>query len=326
MEEIVYYFNGDLEHFLSSKQSKYSINFNKFNQEFEFLVSILEKGALLCSNRDYSLEYKNHLKRLFGINLKTTVNKNNVNLWCCDIYDLEFQKKINSRLYTQSIANKYNEFEVKEINCLTLVEENFLYKKDLSVSGSGNFLYPKDKIKIEKQLERGPLLKDKLYKREFDVSTLVDGQKIYHYQNFVDDYFQYKGSLVGEDLSSYEWFSSYEKKVHSFINQNIPIKGTYSIDSFISDSKVIFMSEINNRKTMGYIAHRIKEKFFSESVLLKTLLIPNKRIKNKSYELNLRGVELISPIDNTFGFYIVTANSMRELKEREYQLYNKLFD
>lgn len=322
---MIFYFNGDLEHFLNSRQKKYSISFNKFNQEFEFLISIIE-NVTICTDREYSSLYADHLKSTFDVNLKTSINKREAKLWCCDFYDLDFQKKINSRFYTQNIANEFNREKVVLINDFSDVEEGFVYKEDLSVSGIGNYLFPKNKEKIRKVLKESKLLKDKFYKRDLDLSSFVENDEIVHYENIVDEYFQYKGTIIGRNFSNQSWFKDYESKVKRFVSLKLPIRGVYSIDSFISDNEVIFMSEINNRKTMGYIAYKIKEKYFSDYLLLKTILIPNKKIQNKSYVINIQNVQLISPISNMFGFYIIAANSEKELREKEHRLYSLIFE
>lgn len=323
MEELNYYFNSDLEDFLSSGREEYKINFNKFNQEFEFFIAILENKPI-CSNRVYSSDYIDYINDLFNIEFQTSKITKHTQLWCAKIYNLENQKKFNSRFFTQKIANQYNEYQAHEIKSINALEEGYLYKEDFSISGNGNYIFPKDKAKIEKRLRTSSLLKDKIYSRQLDISTLVEENSVFHYENIVDDYFQYRGSIIGKDLSNMSWFKEYELKVNKFLDMNLKIEGSYSIDSFIYDEKVYFMSEINNRKTMGYISKKIKDLYFSQFRYLQTLLVPTRKIK--SFGIDMENVYLISPKSNLFGFYIILSNNLDDLKDKELKLYSRVYN
>jgi energy-converting hydrogenase A subunit M len=323
LEELSYYFNGDLENFLSSKATDYKINFNKFNQEFEFFIAILDNKTI-CTNRKYSDDYITHLNQIFKVDLKTSTDKKKTKLWCCDLYNLKSQREVNSRFFTQKIANKFNPYKADTVSNTDELEEGYLYKEDFSVSGNGNYRYPKDKLKIEKRFKTTKLIKDKLYDRDIDISTLIEGTNVFHYENLVDDHFQYRGSLIGKDLSDYDWFREYQKKIDTFLDMDLNIEGPYSIDSFIYDNNIYFMTEINNRKTMGYISKRIKDLYFSRFKYLQTVLIPTRKIKR--YNVEIDNVYLVSPKENLFGFFIIVSDSLKELKKKELNLYARVYN
>ena len=322
-----YYFNGDLEDFLLTSKTEYTIEFNPFNEEFEYFIALLENETI-CTKKIYSPDYINYLKYEFNCDLKTTKSKVDAKLWCFQIYDLKLQKRINSRFFTKKYSNKYNEHQAIKIYDQEELEEGFVYKEDISVSGMGNYLYPRDKKKLYKVLKDRPLLKEKLLSRTEDISSLVDGNDIYHYQNTVDEYFQYKGTFIGRDFKNETWFVDYKDKLTSFMEEELNIQGPYAVDSFVYEDKLHFLSEINNRKTMGYIAHKLKEKYFNGFPLFKSILIPSKKVDDfkLTYSMNLDNTYLISPRGNLFCYFVVVAHTEDELKRSELNLYSRIFD
>ena len=95
--EVAFVFNGDFEDFLKSGTEKYKYSSTKKNTEFEYFILWLEKTPLYSTEK-FDPNYLSFLKRFKEVSIKT----NEVKLvpWCCDIYDKEEQKKLNSKIET----------------------------------------------------------------------------------------------------------------------------------------------------------------------------------------------------------------------------------
>ncbi|MCT4642836.1 MAG: hypothetical protein N4A33_11135 [Bacteriovoracaceae bacterium] len=323
MEKLAYYFNCDLEDFLSSGKSSYDFVSNKFNQEFEYLMVLIDEIPLY-TQKVYSKEYTYYLKKYFNISFEFSYDFKNAKGWCFELYDLETQKKINSRFFTTQISNKFNDYKSYIIDSIDQLENGFLYKEEFSVSGIGNYTY-KDKEKLYHILKKRPVLKEKLHKRLFDISTLVISENKIHYENFIDKNFGYKGSRF-RDLSKCEWYQDYCFGIDSIVlelKRKVNIKGVYSIDSFFVEDGIHFMSEVNNRKTMGYIAFHLKEKFFPTKSFFDFILIPTKKIKNFTYDILIEDCYLVSPRENLFSIFIYGADSLNRLNDINGYLYKR---
>lgn len=325
---MTYFFNGDLEEFLAKEKKEYRVQFNKFNQEFEYFIALLENGAIL-SDKNYPEDYINHLKYSYNVDLVTTLDDSDFQLWCFDIYDYDLQVKVNSRFFTAKYANDFNYYKGEIIQSIDDVEAGYIYKENLSVSGMGNYTYPNDERKIKLALEDRPLLKEKLLNRHLDISSLYLNNKFVHYENIIDEYFQYKGTFLGKEYKNKRWFLDYENNLKKIQDEMKGIKGYFSVDSFIYDEDQLhFMSEINNRKTMGYIAVKVKEKFFNHFRYFKSILIRQDKIpsKNMHYNFDNSKIHLLSPRGNLFAYYVIVGDSIGEIKQYELELYSKLFD
>lgn len=91
------------------------------------------------------------------------------------------------------------------------------------------------------------------------------------------------------------------------------------------------MTEINGRKTMGYCAYRLKEKYFPDYRYGRLRLIPSKLIKNKiSHEKIYEEFEgkllPLSPFGNLFSIYFFVEENLGELNEIEDRLFFTLLD
>jgi hypothetical protein len=323
-----YFFNCDLEDFLASDKKNYTINSNKQNQEFEYFLLWLESEALY-TQKVYDLNYIDFIKQFKTVIIEN--DKSQIKLWCSEIWDKEKQRLENSKIKSAEfgIANKLNHPKTKIIQSHDEVcEGDFIYKEEYGVSGVGTW----KKSTLPKRVSY-PLIKDPLLKRTFDFSTLIDGEKQIVYQNHIDNSFQYKGTTVGLKFDYFEWYPEYLENIKIIKKHYESIKGPWSIDSFLYQEdnieKVYCLSEVNARKTMGYITLKLKESLFPNFKYTRLRIISNKKIKNNFnhsivYENFEKKIIALSPHGNVFSVFLIAENSLGELNELEDELFGSL--
>jgi hypothetical protein len=321
-----YFFNADSESFLKSSKKEYNLDSNKVNQEFEYFILWLEDEALY-SLKQYDAKYLSFLST-FKTPLITT-NKKNCQTWCCDLSNKQQEAVKNSKIKSTEFAIKHKlcHPSTSIINESSLYEDGFLYKEEFGVSGSGNFLYD------NKRKYSFPLVKERPLKRTFDFSTLVEKEGTTIYQNHIDDYFQYKGTTIGLNFDYFEWIDDYKKNVE-LIRSEFFYDSPLSIDSFLYEEdakeKVYTLTEVNNRKTMGFIAKELKDKYFNDFKYGRLRLFSRKNLKEEFnyeslYKFFSKKIVPLSPQDNRFLTFFIMEDSLGELNELEDLLVSTFF-
>jgi hypothetical protein len=165
-----------------------------------------------------------------------------------------------------------------------------------SYSGKGVLKFgslPKEMI-VEKQL-----------KRLYDFSTLfLNERESFTYANLVDGTFKYKGTLIGPKFKN-----SFAELVKGHY-QKLGVTYPFCIDSFVyeegGDQKTYALCEVNVRKTMGWVANELKQKFAPGAEYF-FFFFSNQKVHNDK-------LTCLSPDDNFFHTYIVWADSISELE------------
>lgn len=342
MEKLIilktYLFNTDFEQQLFS-EAKICYESNKVNQEFEYLLHWLDPEITIYTRKIYQKSYLRYIKEKTGFELKTTQKPNNVKLWNPYEGDMELLKKLQNknRLLIRLKEQKLIGYPLKEVKKKSELRESFLYRYHKSFSGQGNFIYPKDERKICNLLKLNEkLLEVPLLERVMDFSTLIYGKKILSiYENDVDKYFQYKGSLIGKHnlvfLQSHQ--KKYERSLSFILESYLGNYSNYaSIDGFLYkyDDEVHMQPacEINVRKTMGHFAFVFKEKFFPDINYLKFKLIKNKcsnKLGDKIFFNLPEDIILLSPLNNSFLSFIILGDSKSDILKKEDDLSSRLF-
>lgn len=335
MEKINFLFNADFD------EKLFSGNYNQFesskvNQEFEYLIHWLEPTKNVFTTKIYKQKYLDYLAEQTGESLKTS-SQGAPELFCQRFVDVEKLKKIQNKinLFLHLKEKKIIKHYGKRISCIEEVEDGFLYKAPYGMSGGGHYTNIEKRHLIEKALEKyGELLKEEILPRNLDFSTLCEGGKVlFQYENIVDDRFQYKGSYFKPNFKLGGHLDDlYKRTIAEVLDYSREYAGVMSVDGFsYQDHSLIHGAcEINTRKTMGYFAFRIWQKYYPSSSFFKFLLFRN---KFKAHDLSffydqnsLEEVALISPIENNFLIFVVAGNSEQEIKKRELLLYTTLFE
>lgn len=333
-----YFFNGDFEDFLASNEEKYEIQSSKKNQELEYFILWLENEPLYTEKK-YDKDYLRFIKDLKKSDVLISTDKTNIKLWCQEIFDKKLQRVLNSKRTSTKFAieNNLAHCETKILNAQTKILKNYIYKDPLGVSGSGCWRGDIHEQKILNFLATKKVIAEPVLNRTFDIGCCVTDEKDFYYQNHVDKHFQYKGTTIGLNLKAVSWFPEYQDKINLIKNyyQVLGITAPYSIDSFLFNEqgveKLYALSEVNARKTMGYVAIKIWQNYFSHFKYCSLKLVNSKKIKqkvphHKIYEKFSGHVIALSPYGNIFFSFIVAADSLHDLYEYEDELFTTLFD
>lgn len=326
------FFNADYESSLFLGQYD-KIEFSKVNQEFEYLLFWIQEQAVY-SQVQYSKDFLDHLREEGQFNPKVTLDKQNVKLWFGNFEDAELKKKINSKLFALELCQKYNfnKYTGHTIESKDEYDPKLLTRLPYGMSGVGTY-ESLDEKKLDNMLSKGQLIQVPKLNRQKDISSLWTGTSFVTYENYVDEKFQYKGSILGEDS-----LGIHQKKYQDFLNQvqkELPQNLIYSIDSFIyrdnGKEELFFMCEVNLRKTMGYIVWQLSSLYAKGYGHKSFLLIPKRRVRNKEkfYSLRKRDKEELilplSPIEKgRFLTVFFAANSLSDLRNIRESIYSAL--
>ena len=320
MEKVAWLFDADFEKRLFSSQKLPFIS-TRENQEFEYLIHFLDPDKTIFTHKTYSKSYKEFLKKFNQKDFKTTNNRDFlIKPWCSPYTQTDILKVYQSKLEAYQILQRHGLLE----NNFSLIQkkenlkENKLYKFAKNSSGRGHYIFPRDKIRLEKLLDNNEvLIEEEIYQRVLDFSTLIkNGKAVKVYENIVDDHFQYRGTMISKDFKlNKEFEKKYQDVQSEIIKMLSDFKGVFSLDSFLyQKNEQIFLfpiCEFNMRKTMGYIAYQLQQKYFKEQDYFALVLTRNRKESPQDHD----SLTLLSPMDNLFYVYAAVAPSELELKK-----------
>ena len=200
----------------------------------------------------------------------------------------------------------FNYKDIKLVRNINELKRDTFYVLDGELSGRGHYLFPKDEIRIKKLLnEDVELIAEPKRERFKDISTLfMDENNFVVYENIIDNLCQYKGTIIS-DLSKEDWYQNYLEdisKVHNYYKK-LGVKYPFSVDSYFyrenNQVKIKVLSEVNARKTMGWMAYWLHTFFKSEASLFfisrykfsRNNLIqlnPERRLFNTYFQINVK--------------------------------------
>ena len=308
-------FNADYESFIFSGKGDYKISSNKINQEFEYFIHFLESEPLFSTKR-YDPEYIKNIQSLSGKEFLVEGDPSRAKPWWCAIGEKENDRLLHSKITSTRFAMLTGyEKQASLVSALNFSpKENFLYKMEGELSGRGHLQWPLNESKIKRLLEEGhTLIEEPLRKRTRDFSALVlNDKKWIFYRNLVDEKFQYKGTLLIEPEMTLAQRAEYELAIRALTKHYLSLGADYpfSIDSYFylegDEEKICAVSEVNVRKTMGYVAWRLKEFFQAKYA---GLLLLGQEARTQSSEQAF----FLSPTQNRFQSVFITAGGAEEL-------------
>lgn len=313
MEAVI--FNSDFEWQLF--QARQEVKSSRKTQEFEYLINWISSYETIFTSKDYSKAYKRWFFKFNQTEFKYTDQAEKINLWSGNYQQIDLKRKLQDKSRTLHFAAKYD-LGPQEFSFITQgdqIEPGFLYKYPKSLSGMGHYTF-EDKDKIEKQLQSGETLtKEKVLKRLMDFSSLwMNNELLFFYQNLINENFQYRGTIIrrDQDLLTSEQKRLFESKLALIKGWLEDYHGILSIDSFIyeeaGEENIYFLSEINCRKTMGYVANKLADKFFPSKKIVK-FMFGNYKIKLDDYEKlwkdSHEAILPLSPEGNKFKCFLI---------------------
>lgn len=357
--------NADYESVLFSGKGS-----DVINQSIEYLAFFLEAAPLFTSKK-YSAPYLTYVESITG-HLPRIVHQGKAELWWGKLQNEGVERLLNSKITSTQLMLKQGWGqdlhilkEVKDFEKLDL-SKNFIIKDPFEMSGRGFTLlreYPsEDESKAwESKFQKSPLIAEPLLERRYDFSHYLfpDGHTIC-YQNLVDGRFQYKGTAFEnwrdakpENLPFYSEIDASEWKhfqdalltirlVYQQLSQGLSEEVGFSVDSFIykqeSKLKIHIMSEVNFRKTMGFICYLLAQKYAQQSPWARLLIQPSYKNQGGFEEVHKRlnhlllhsqsesGVIILSPGDARFETFFLCARDRHEGEKLEAELNRLLTD
>lgn len=335
-----YFNNADYESSLfvsnsSIKSGEYFWQPSALNREFEYFILLLEKAKLL-SSKLYDPKYLDFLEHLSGntIEIETDVSKASISKarpWWSPITTWERDRKLHSKITSMQISAKLgfpDDMQLAQSSQFLEKlsgQEKLLFKEEGGMSGKGHYVWPKEKDKILKVLELGrKLVVQPLRRRVCDFSCLfLSDDQMAHYENVVDENFQYKGTRFADfelpkvHRAEYLDLANKVKNEYRHLGADFP----FCIDSYLyvdalGTAQLCAVSEVNTRKTMGFIAYRLKDLFRANFA---SFYLSRKRLSETP-----KDVYLLSPAGNLFQAYFIVADSLADLTQKEDLLFRGL--
>ncbi len=310
---------------------------NKWAFEFEYLFLWLESSSCLCAKNKYSSDYLKTILKEKGeplppIDYFKNSNKN----WWGPLENISLEKKINSKLTSSEFAIK-NDLAHRETSLVSSLEfiekkvlsssyDRWLIKSPYSFSGKDFFNFSKEsfsfketKNHLNRMLLESSLILEPFLQRiqDFGITVFLNdpGSNFILTENIIDEKYQYKGSLYSPerdisrivDLEIIEKISSHYKKLGA--------KDQIQIDFFTylenSERKFYYLSEVNYRKTMGFITWKLQKILSPQNLAF--FFITNKP-QNFSIKKGERLIQL-SPSNRYFQTYFFSSDRLERIKE-----------
>lgn len=316
------------------------------NQSLEFLYLYLE-DAPLHSSKQYSNEFLEHVESISGVKPRI-FSQGLYENWWGPLKDISHERRVNSKeMSARFIEDSQIIYSIDELNLDRF--KQYLAKPLSEMSGRGFSTFDHEHLKGVEELlkKKSPVIVEPLLNRKFDFSHYILPDKDICYENIVDSHFQYKGTTFrnlknpsAKSLSFYdkitdkEWsgfFKIFSTIKDTYVEANV--KDMYSIDSFVylerDTLKIRAMTEVNVRKTMGYIAWKLSEKFAKNAQWSQFLLAKNKgklSFKSMKEKAQSLGCLYLSPGDTRFEIFFLMAKSEEEGKLKSEELKRLLPD
>lgn len=316
-------FNVDYEQQLFSS-SPVKLESNRVNQELEYFLFFLENEPVY-SRRQYDLEYCHHLESM-GFTVKTTDHKDNIHCWWGEYENLEQKRLLNSKLTSTRLAIENNLCH-PATHIFDQQQEllpGLVYKDPTGVSGRGIYT-KKDEQKVLGLLKKTPLICEPLLHRKQDISYLHLESEGLMYTNQVDDYFQYRGTTIAPLKLAENLQVNFEKAIQLVCKfmQEQGATGPWSLDGFTYEEdgklKLYALSEINYRKTMGYVTYKLHQ-MWNEKGISQLHLIPTSKLMGQLPYLDDDGIRVLSPRGNRFASLFLQASDLMELQQKRDKL------
>jgi hypothetical protein len=327
--------NSDFELCLSSKEVVDNPKRQLVREELEYLVWWLS-DEVLSSKKYYSQEYLDYLKE-YKLNPLIDYDINAEPFWAKEPMS-PIQLKLNSKrnnalILNQLGVNAFSYIVPNELDELESIGFPIFLKEEFSFSGSGllilrernDYLYWKERLR--------PYIKDYVAIRylkptsEFGVSYDQNNYNIH--QNLIDEKGQFRGCMISDQIREQLTPSTFSK-IELIINHyKSEIFDHLGIDFFLYNDAQVHFCEINHRKTMGHVAHKIKNKFFSDNKVMGLFMLPQRRCRyfesfSQLTELVNNQAIILSPLGNKFLIMAIAGDSIKSVESTWDKLKAKL--
>lgn len=327
--------NVDFEETLLGRPARLSLR-----ASVEFLALWVQSRPVLAS-RPYSEEYLKYVSEKSG-HPTAIATQGDAEEWWGDTRQQELMRRLSSK--TEFRSWWQTRWPLDARNCFSWTELTetiqagpWLIKKSDGMSGRGHIKViaaelPALRERLEKSLSQGVVV-EPLYQRTRDLSALwlAEEKRFIYYANMIDDRFQWRGTILeSSTLDSVpsgtgDW-ASYLGELQGFVGER-GYHGPFSVDAFFYQTndgdKFHPGSELNPRKTMGWVSYQLWEKHKAPfaSLALVPLMLDE---RSWSTVAQFREAQLLSPVGCPFTWYWLEAGSAEELERRRREFLTKL--
>ena len=294
------------------------------NESLEFLSLWVDPRPLLTKKK-YPHFYSEYLEAKSGFKPRFKSEGKHIHWWG-DLSHPEILKVIAQKSFSFRFFEKSWRLEGvcpkswKEVELFLVKHKKCVLKSEGKMSGRGHRIIGlEDLSKLAfKPIEDCVL--EPYYDREKDISALyVDDEKRFiYYQNEIDQKFQWRSNSISPDLKVEERWTEDLELLRRKIS-DLGYLGLFSVDAFyykvLNDLKFYPGSEVNPRKTMGWVNYKLflKRKAKASLLGLETKKLNELQWKKLSENTS---VLLLSPPENKFVIYWIEADSTLEIDDK----------
>ena len=327
--------NVDFEEVLLGKPARLSLR-----ASVEFLALWVQERPLFAS-RPYSEAYLKYVSANTGQQASVTSQGESDDWWGETIHT-ELMRKLSSKTEFKTWwqarwpLEAHNCFSWQELDAI-VQDGQWLIKKSDGMSGRGHQKVTREELprlreRLEKTLSLG-VVAEPLYHRTRDISALwiSEENRFIYYANLIDERFQWRGTILRHDCMSEVPEATQDWGVHLIALQKyvsgLGYQGPFSVDAFFyhtaAGEKFHPGSEMNPRKTMGWVTYQLwkKNKMASASLALVPLVLNDEAWLRVA---QIPEAQLLSPPNCPFTWYWIEADSLTELEVKRAAFLTKL--
>jgi hypothetical protein len=303
------------------------------NQRLEFIAFWLDQYPVLTTH-SYSLEYFDYIFSLTG-RYPQVVKQGDAIFWWGELRDARVLKEIAQKSFCFNYFKDKWSLEGSIIYHANELRDSFfdghhLLKTEGKMSGRGHYLLSPSTKKEVMNLEFYQAIVEPLYQRIDDVTALYlpDEERFIYYLNFVDQRFQWKGSLYSSHVSWCEISENWLQDLNNLksLLEKMGFKGIFCVDAFYyekDDNRYFYPgSEINPRKTMGWVNYQFHKRWGKECSKLG--MVKKKLSFEQWRELTKEGFILLSPPGSYFTLYWLSDINLSSLVNAENIILQKI--
>jgi hypothetical protein len=238
------------------------------------------QDAPIKTQHTYSAEFLAHVAKHSGRH-PSIVRTGDAKNWWGELSNLSLERKINSKIWARQWWQQFYDFAGSIVSDPESAfdalppQGQMLIKRDHGMSGRGHWCtsraqWPESLRRLQRWFPDGVIV-EPIFERVSDLSALwvPEEQRFIFYRNLVDEKFQWRGCVLENDGEPV--FSPQEKVLLSPWSAQLKIlaqellslgySGPFSVDAFFfadgGQLKFYPCSEINARRTMGWIAYQL---------------------------------------------------------------------
>ncbi len=302
------------------------------NESLEFLAFWVETKPLL-TKKSYLPTYLSYVAHHSGVQPRMK-REGNHELWWGDLSRPELVRRIAQKSFCFHFFKDSWQLEGicpqswKEVEDYLVSFDRCLLKGEGKMSGRGHRIVTQADLAVLRNTHFEPCVLEPLFERVEDISALYvsDEDKFVFYKNQIDKKFQWRANHIEGSLEvSARW--THELGILRDTLSHLGYQGPFSVDAFTyrKGSEIHFYpgSEINPRKTMGWVNYKLKEKLRLPSSLMG---MEPKVLSVSQWELLAQNTDvlLLSPPENKFLIYWMGANTVSGLESKQKKFLEQL--